>query len=290
MIYIFVFTFVLNSLFYAKSETTKNSSTLNSAFTDLSNTGQQSSSLEEEKKNRPRSGRTISFTHLFASSDQGMKKPKGNFLASSKKTTPSSSTNEERVQSKNVEVTSTTDEQRQEQEESTSSTTSDDEMGPVNSQSIRDYIVHSHQIVMVKCRSSKALMVSKLGNNIFTFTKFDVLKVLKGNNIGNRITLRFIGGKVGNIEDIVEPDMPRFMPGEETVLLLGKKNMDGYPTFIFQFRINMDVNKTKKVVITPVNGIPMYNAISGLPHTKNPKTIYLKDFLYSLDKLLQGMD
>ena len=112
-------------------------------------------------------------------------------------------------------------------------------------------IVHSHQIVMIKCRSSKARMVPNLGDNIFTFTEFDVLKVLKGNNVGDKITLRLAGGRVGNIIDDIEPAMPRFIPGEETVLLLGEKNMDGYPTFIFQFRINMDVNKTKKVVITP---------------------------------------
>lgn len=156
------------------------------------------------------------------------------------------------------------------------------ESGPT----LEDMVQLSTRIVLAKCRSTESAHVASLGDNIFTFTEFDVSEVLKG-NIVDKLTLRLLGGRVGDVEDIVK-GMPGFTPGEEVVLLLGDENVDGYPT-VFEggvFRISMDVAKEEKVVTTSVNSIPLYNSTNGLSYSETPKTIYLEDLLYSIEKLL----
>jgi hypothetical protein len=63
---------------------------------------------------------------------------------------------------------------------------------------------------------------------IYTFYTITVSQPVKGAKGGETITIRQLGGTVGNIASIV-PGMPSFKKGEEVVLFLTQKDAAGYP-------------------------------------------------------------
>ena len=63
---------------------------------------------------------------------------------------------------------------------------------------------------------------------IYTFYTVSVSQPVKGSKAGETITIRQLGGTVGNIASIV-PGMPSFRKGEEVVLFLTQKDAAGYP-------------------------------------------------------------
>ena len=63
---------------------------------------------------------------------------------------------------------------------------------------------------------------------IYTYTTFQILEPVKGRKGETTLTIREIGGTVGNIASIV-PGMPSFKKGEEVVLFLTQKDAAGYP-------------------------------------------------------------
>jgi len=63
---------------------------------------------------------------------------------------------------------------------------------------------------------------------IYTYYTISVSQPVKGSKNGETITIRQLGGTVGNIASIV-PGMPSFKKGEEVVLFLTQKDAAGYP-------------------------------------------------------------
>jgi hypothetical protein len=63
---------------------------------------------------------------------------------------------------------------------------------------------------------------------IYTTISLQILNPVKGRKGESTVTLRQIGGTVGNIASIV-PGMPSFRVGEEVVLFLTQKDAAGYP-------------------------------------------------------------
>ncbi len=63
---------------------------------------------------------------------------------------------------------------------------------------------------------------------IYTFYTVSVSQPVKGSKAGETITIRQLGGAVGNIASVV-PGMPSFKKGEEVVLFLTQEDAAGYP-------------------------------------------------------------
>ncbi len=65
---------------------------------------------------------------------------------------------------------------------------------------------------------------------VFTHVRLRLLEDMKGEG-GGTIELRLPGGRADGVETVA-PGMPRFETGCETVLLLGRKNADGFPVLL----------------------------------------------------------
>ncbi len=146
----------------------------------------------------------------------------------------------------------------------------------------------SEHVVVAKCISSKSSWDEK-HKFIFTYTTFSVEEVVKGETVGDDITLRIIGGQVGDTRVDV-PDKPEFLQEEEVILFLGPKNPDGYPTLSSLekgvLRLKVDEVSGEKIVTTPVTGIKIL-----IKDTENPAPsengVLLEDLIYSIKKSLQ---
>jgi hypothetical protein len=66
---------------------------------------------------------------------------------------------------------------------------------------------------------------------VFTHVRLRLLEDMKGSGEGTTIELRLPGGRADGVETVA-PGMPRFEPGRETVLLLGRRNADGFPVLL----------------------------------------------------------
>jgi len=91
---------------------------------------------------------------------------------------------------------------------------------------------------------------------IYTFYTLSVLQSVKGNKGTTTITLRQLGGTVGNIASIV-PGMPSFKKGEEVIVFLTQKDAAGYPWV-------MGLEQGKYTVSTGKDGVKMVrNDLAG---------------------------
>jgi hypothetical protein len=91
---------------------------------------------------------------------------------------------------------------------------------------------------------------------IYTYFTLSVLQPVKGSKGTTTITLRQIGGTVGNIASVV-PGMPSFRKGEEVVVFLTQKDAAGYPWV-------MGLQQGKYSVMTAKNGVKMVrNDLAG---------------------------
>lgn len=66
---------------------------------------------------------------------------------------------------------------------------------------------------------------------VFTHVRLRLLEDIKGRGEGAAIELRLPGGRADGVETVA-PGIPRFEAGKETVLLLGKRNGDGFPVVL----------------------------------------------------------
>lgn len=62
---------------------------------------------------------------------------------------------------------------------------------------------------------------------VFTHVRLRLLEELKGSEGTSTIELRLPGGRADGVETVA-PGMPRFEVGREAVLLLGRRNADGF--------------------------------------------------------------
>jgi hypothetical protein len=63
---------------------------------------------------------------------------------------------------------------------------------------------------------------------VFTHVRLTLLEDMKGAGQGSEVRLRVVGGTAGGVTTKVE-GMPRFRPGEESVLVLGPPGPHGFP-------------------------------------------------------------
>src|SRR5256885_4324279 len=101
---------------------------------------------------------------------------------------------------------------------------------------------------------------------IYTFYTVSVSQPVKGSKAGETITIRQLGGTVGNIASIV-PGMPSFKKGEEVVLFLTQKDAAGYPWV-------MGLQQGKYTVTTASDGTKMVrNDLAGTELVKNGQKV-----------------
>lgn len=144
----------------------------------------------------------------------------------------------------------------------------------------------SKRIVLAKCIAVNTREAAS--GNIFTFSTFEALQIIKGNLPAKQFTLRFLGGRIGNVE-IDASGVPKFAVGEEVVLFAGRDNQEGYPTIFPQaiFRIRTQSVTGQKIVFKNPTGIQLYRAKDHTRYSSPPESLPLEDFLYSLTKLNQ---
>jgi len=120
---------------------------------------------------------------------------------------------------------------------------------------LQDLAKKSDSIVMA--RVDDAVASWDAGHKeIYTFITLNVLQPVKGNQGATTITLRQLGGTVGNIASVV-PGMPSFRKGEEVVVFLTQKDAAGYPWV-------MGLEQGKYTVTTGKNGVKMVrNDLAG---------------------------
>lgn len=119
--------------------------------------------------------------------------------------------------------------------------------------SLRDLAKNSDSIVLARVEDESARYDAN--KEIYTYITLRVLDPVKGMKAEHgkkataheMITIRQIGGVVGNIASIV-PGMPKFTKGEEVVVFLSKKDAGGYPWV-------MGLQQGKYSVSTDDNGI-----------------------------------
>jgi hypothetical protein len=148
----------------------------------------------------------------------------------------------------------------------------------------REAAKSSRRIVLARCRAVDVREVA--GGNIFTFYEFDVLEELKGGAGEAGLTLRLLGGRVGNAEVTRVLDVD-FVPARKYVLLLGEENVAGYPTISAQsvFQVMTSPLDKSEVISPPPTGMALYKAQGGRKYSATPELLPLEDFLLSLKKL-----
>jgi hypothetical protein len=93
--------------------------------------------------------------------------------------------------------------------------------------SLQELTKKSDSIVMARVDDASASWDAN-HKEIYSYYTLHILQPVKGRKGETTITLRQIGGTVGNIASIV-PGMPSFKKGEEVVVFLTQKDAAGYP-------------------------------------------------------------
>lgn len=153
-----------------------------------------------------------------------------------------------------------------------------------------DVAKRSEAIVVARCISSESKWNDE-GTLIFTYVTFKIEDTVEGENLDELLTLRLIGGQVGDIVQTV-PDLPKFNEDGEVILFLGQKNKDGYPTLSSMkngtLQIQTDKNGGQRIVTTPTSGIEIYRENTERKiNSIQADGVLLEDMIYSLRKALK---
>jgi len=154
-----------------------------------------------------------------------------------------------------------------------------------------DIARRSENIVVAKCISTESKW-NEQGSLIFTYITFQVQDIVQGEIKEDNLTLRFLGGRVGDTVQSV-PDMPEFYENEEVMLFLGPKNRSGYQTLSSiqsgVLRIETDSETGNRLISTPTTGIQMYkeNTNKSISSPYNDEVL-LGDLIYSLKKAINN--
>ncbi len=157
-----------------------------------------------------------------------------------------------------------------------------------SSRSIPEAAEVSDRVVWVRCLS---VDVERRGGGLFTYWKFEPLRIVKGQFAEDTFTLRMFGGHLGNLT-IAGPDVPHFVAGDEGVLFLGADSRQGYALMGMYFDIKVHPKTGRKWVmpgegnIGPSNGLPLFRASDGAAYEVAPLAVPLDDFLYSIERAL----
>ena len=126
---------------------------------------------------------------------------------------------------------------------------------------------------------------------IFTYTTFSTDQYIKGDGLGDEVTLRIVGGQVGD-QILQVPDRPEFNEGQEVVLFLNAKNKYGFYNLSSLMngvlRIQTDEITGKKILITPTTGIEIFkkNTTKSISQLTRDG-ILLEDFIHSLKQAIE---
>jgi hypothetical protein len=114
----------------------------------------------------------------------------------------------------------------------------------------------SDAIVMAKVEDQSSRQDAS-NKEIYTYITLSVLESVKGAKGEKTMTIRQLGGSVGNLISVV-PGMPNFKNGEEVVLFLSAKDREGYPWV-------MGLQQGKYSIVTDDNGLKhVRNELDGL--------------------------
>lgn len=153
-----------------------------------------------------------------------------------------------------------------------------------------DVAKRSEAIVVARCISYESKWNDE-GTLIFTYVTFKIEHTIDGESQDDFLTLRLIGGQVGDVVQTV-PDLPRFNEEGEVILFLGQKNEDGYPTLASMkngaLQIQTDKNTGQRIVSTPTSGIEIYRENTERKiNSQEANGVLLEDMIYSLRKALK---
>jgi len=121
---------------------------------------------------------------------------------------------------------------------------------------LKELATKSNAIVMARVEDQSSRQDA--GNKeIYTYITVSVLESVKGAKGEKTITIRQLGGSVGNLISAV-PGMPSFKAGEEVVLFLSAKDRAGYPWV-------MGLQQGKYSIVTDDSGMKsVRNELDGL--------------------------
>jgi len=107
-----------------------------------------------------------------------------------------------------------------------------------------DIVREAQRVCCVRCESVEARVDPRSGF-VFTHVRLRLLEDLKGKAEGATVELRIVGGQIGDVRTVVA-GMPRFRKGGESVVMLGRKNRQGYPVVIHAGRGVLPLRKDKR--------------------------------------------
>ena len=114
--------------------------------------------------------------------------------------------------------------------------------------SLKDLARKSDAVVMARVEDQVARYDAD--KEIYTYITLKVLDPVKGSHMDDLITIRQLGGIVGNIASVV-PGMPTFQKGDEVVVFLTQRDKAGYPGIMGlqqgKYTISQDQNGAKRV-------------------------------------------
>ncbi len=152
-----------------------------------------------------------------------------------------------------------------------------------------DVAKRSEAIVVARCISSESKW-NEEGSLIFTYVTFEIQDTIKGKDPKDKLTLKLIGGQVGDVIQTV-PDLPVFNEEGEVMLFLGPINKDGYPTLASMkngaLQIQTDIKTGQKIVTTPTSGLEIYRENTEREiSSQEAEGVLLEDMIYTLRKAL----
>jgi len=118
---------------------------------------------------------------------------------------------------------------------------------------------------------------------VFTHVRLRLLENLKGRSDGVEIRLRVVGGRTRDAETRV-PGMPRFEPGRECVVLLGKTNREGYPLVVAARRGVLDLERDED------GRLRLAGRVSGFPGLKGRTRVSLDDFRGAVKRAVRAQE
>lgn len=126
--------------------------------------------------------------------------------------------------------------------------------------SVADLSRVAHAVVRLRCIENSTRWDS---GEIWTFTTFDVEEIWKGST-PSRITVRLIGGEVGNLKSTVS-GVPRFVRGEELILFLERTAAGDFSVVSWMqgtFRIGHERGTGSEIVTQDTAGLAVFDALS----------------------------
>jgi hypothetical protein len=141
-------------------------------------------------------------------------------------------------------------------------------------------------VARVRCVSSESRRDS---GHIWTFTRFSVVEALQGSP-GATLTVRLPGGREGHLMENVE-GVPRFSPGEETILFLERPRLpqqaDGDEWSVTAwgegtFRIERDARTGRESVTQDSSRMPVFDRATRTFRAQGIARMPMPDFLARL--------